>query len=207
TEGIASGGGSFTLNQNSNETITIDVPGTNLDSSVVGGDVTIISSTGDSTTFTLPSYPTIYRGDDSLISNRTVDGDGYSLKFTDINGFGIDSTDGIDILNNNETITISSTTSTGIRILSSGTSSYYQTIKTDNLTNNRTVQHSDKSGTYAYIDDIPVLSGGTGISITGTYPNLTIVNTATGTTYTGGTGISVVGSVITNTAPNATHTG
>lgn len=55
TTGIATGSGTFTANQATNSIININVPPTNIGSAVSGNTVNIYSSTGTSTSFTLPS--------------------------------------------------------------------------------------------------------------------------------------------------------
>lgn len=57
TTGIATGSATFSANQAGSANFTVNVPGTNLGSSVSSGVVTITSSTGTSTSFNLPDIP------------------------------------------------------------------------------------------------------------------------------------------------------
>jgi hypothetical protein len=79
TFGIASGGGIFTANQASTTNININVPHTNLTSFVSGNDVTINSSTGSSTTFTIPTASTVNDGVLSIVASGIASG---SVMFT-----------------------------------------------------------------------------------------------------------------------------
>ena len=83
------------------------------------------------------------------------------------------------------------------------------TSNTLKITNNTSATNIDLS---TYLDDQTVtFTNGTGINVTGTYPDFTVINTAPDQTVTiaGGTGISVTGTypdfTVTNTATGGTH--
>lgn len=53
-------------------------------------------------------------------------------------------------------------------------------------------------------DQTVVLTQGSNVTITGTYPNFTIASTDTNTTYSAGSGLSLTGTTFSNTAPDQT---
>lgn len=59
TSGIATGSQTFTANSATNKTFTVNVPGTNIGSSISGNTLFITSSTGSNTSVTLPGTPNL----------------------------------------------------------------------------------------------------------------------------------------------------
>lgn len=239
SSGIASGSGTFTANQSTNTTVTINVPATNLGSSVLGSNVTITSSTGTGTTFAIPplaipnqqivygtgpgvtSSPNFtYNGtvltvstssatvDPVVNAGGTVANGSYSYRLT--NGFnhsnlflsGGNNTFLLDTIQGDSGIA-NSLASRSILLGATGNTSWLKAnatgITCSSLAGTGTrmvvANSSGLLSTQAIVSQV-VLTAGTGISITGTYPNLTINNTAPDqvVTITGGGATTVGGS-------------
>lgn len=256
TTGIAVGSATFTANSSIDTTFSVDVPGTNLANNIIGNNVTILSSTGSSTTFAFPAAGT---GTVTSVNSNITNGNALStsggpitvsgtLGFTwlgnssqYINGLGdlvtfpnyspVNLIEGsnITITGTYPNLTLSSqgsvfsiaagdgmnfSTITGSGDIIMGQPSDI-TLSSANLASGTThshkfapggtsVQYITGDGSLSLFPTIPSqvnLINGTGISITGSYPNLTVTNTLPDQTVvlTGTGGITTSG-----TYPNFT---
>lgn len=101
-------------------------------------------------------------------ANRTLDGDGNSLVFT--NQTSVELNSGLFIKNG--------TNAPNIRIFeASGSGSNYSLLTCGALASNRTLTIPDATGTIALVSDIAVLTAGDGLTITGTEIDLDAVLT------------------------------
>ncbi len=109
-------------------------------------------------------------------ANRTLDGDGNSLVFT--NQTSVELNSGLFIKNG--------TNAPNIRIFeASGSGSNYSVLTCGALASNRTLTIPDATGTIALVSDIAVLSAGDGLTITGTEIDLdAVLTTVTSITNT-----------------------
>ena len=109
-------------------------------------------------------------------ANRTLDGDGNSLVFT--NQTSVELNSGLFIKNG--------TNSPNIRIFeASGSGSNYALLTCGALASNRTLTIPDATGTIALLSDIAVLTAGDGLTITGTEIDLdAVLTTVTSMTNT-----------------------
>lgn len=166
---------------------TVNIPG-GADTNMVNTNLTqtatrVHNGSGNSWTFNnLGSYnigATLY--DVNVTSNYTSTADNFL--FTSINGgaFGINEDEFfLNTLNGNA----------------------FRTRLTTSQTANRDIQFPNKDGVIALTTDIPTLTAGTGITITGTFPNRIITatggsGTVTSVAMTTPTGLTVTGSPIT----------
>jgi len=185
TSGIATGSGTFSANQSTNNTITVSVPGTSLTSSVSGNNVTVNSSTGSSTTFTLPA---------GAVATNVLAGAGITVTGTQPN---------LTVTNTapDQLVTLTGSGATSV----SGTYPNFTINSVDTNTTYSAGTGITLTGTVfsnSAPDQIVSIVGGGATSVAGTYPNFTVSSTDTNTTYGAGTGLSLVGTTFNNTAPD-----
>lgn len=149
----------------------------------------------------------------TLNADRNHNGAGFNLNFGNVNSLNIDANQSTGGTVTNGTTYFSSFNAnlTSLDLVSAGTtggvavattlSGFYARLRTANVTADRNYQFPDKSGTFALVSDVPTLTAGTGITISGTFPNQIITATGGGG---GGTNMATADQTLTG---NRSHVG